>query len=77
MKPADVALAFEQFKKQVETLKGDDLLDRWIAFNGSAESKEPDLGLMKDMCLEALLQREFGFSWRKAADARRRSGSDA
>ena len=77
MKPAVVAFRFAEFKKEVEPLEGDDLLDKWIDFEGTPESKEPDLGLLKKMFLESALAAKFGISWHKAVEARRKSKSNA
>ena len=70
--PAQVAFLYDQFRCDVEPLEADALLDRWIAFEGSPECKEPNLGVRKRTCLESALVREFGFRWREAVDTRRR-----
>lgn len=65
-------IEFEQFKNKVAQLTGDDLLDKWIDFKASAASKEPDLGLLKSICLEQALIGEHGFGkWQKAVEARK------
>jgi hypothetical protein len=74
VRPAEVAIAFDVFRLEVERLKGVDLLDRWIAFEGSDESKVPDLGSLKSLCLEDALNLEFGRSnWRGAVRARKQA----
>jgi hypothetical protein len=71
---AEDSLRYEKFRQQVETLKGDELLDKWIEFDGSSDSKEPDMGLAKSLCLEAALTMEFGVgAWQKAVEARRKA----
>ena len=73
MKPAEFAFLLEKFKQEIKTLKGDDLLDKWIAFEGSEESKEPDLGVHKSLNLEATLVQEFGRGeWHNAVEIRRK-----
>ena len=64
MIPTEVTLLFEQFKKTVESLTGDALLDKWISFENSAENSQPDLGVLKSQCLEILLIKNFGYGWR-------------
>lgn len=76
MKPGEVAAYFELFKQEVTPLKGDDLLDKWIAFDGSPDSKVPDLGLLKSECLQAALMQQFGIHWKAAVDARRKAKSE-
>lgn len=77
MKPAEVALSFEQFQQTVQDLKGDNLLDRWISFRTSSERKETDLGMLKSVCLEALLIQQFGLDWHYAVEERQTCKSDA
>jgi len=73
MTPAQAAL-YERFKNEVERLDDVALLDRWIAFDGSPESTEPDLGLVKSMALEGLLHKTFGvMEWRGKVDERRKA----
>jgi hypothetical protein len=70
--PAEVEIALEQFKSEIMGLEGDALLDKWIEFDGSPASKEPDLGVLKSNCLEAALIQIFGLmEWRKKVAARR------
>ena len=64
MIPTEVTLLFEQFKKTVESLKGDALLDKWISFEKSAESSQRGLRVLKTQCLEMLLVQNFGYGWR-------------
>jgi hypothetical protein len=71
VKPAEVAILLEQFRREVKPLKGNALLDRWLAFEGTPDSKVPDLGLQKTLCLEAFLIKEFGIEWRDAIEDRR------
>ena len=73
MSPAEVTLALEQFRKEVEALSEDALLDKWIAFNGSAESEEPDLGLLKSICLESVLMKKFGLKKHDAIERRKKA----
>jgi hypothetical protein len=48
------------------------LLDKYIAFEGSPESSEPDLGVQKANCLEVALNKQFGVGeWRDAVTARK------
>ena len=76
MKPS--GFAFEQFKNDVEDLEGDTLLDRWIEFDGSAASKEPNLGLLKRGFFEAILIKTFGLmEWHQKVEARKRAKKDA
>lgn len=74
MKPAEIEFALEQFRQEVESLKGNDLLDKWIAFENSPDSREPDLGLLKSNCLEVALIQEFGLGeWQDAVNARKKA----
>ena len=77
MKRADVAMLFDKFKKAVESLKGDALLDRWILFDKSAENIQPDLGVLKSQFLEFLLIQNFGYGWRGLIRQRRRDAGNA
>ena len=72
MIPTEVALLFEQFKKTVESLKGDALLDKWISFEDSAERSQRGLRVLKTQYLEALLVQNFGYGWRGLILRRRR-----
>ena len=71
MKPAEESAHMEQFRTEVARLNGDNLLDKWIAFDESPESKVPDLGIQKSLILEASLVAEFGYDWYKAVASRR------
>lgn len=71
MVPDEVMTLFEKFKRDVENLTGNSLLDRWILLEETPEGQEPDLGLLKSACLEAMLIQQFGFEWRSAVQARR------
>jgi hypothetical protein len=74
VRPAEVAIAFDVFRLEVERLKGVDLLDRWIAFEGIDESQVPDLGKLKSFCLEDALNLEFGRgNWQGAVRARKQA----
>lgn len=74
MKPAQISFLYNQFMHEVAALKGDALLDRWIVFEDSPESKEPDLGVLKSNCLEVALTNAFGFGqWQNAVRARRKA----
>ena len=77
MIPTEVTLSFEQFKKTVESLKGDALLDKWISFENSAERRQPHLGLLKSQCLEMLLVQNFGYGWRGLILQRLRDADNA
>ena len=77
MIPTEVTLSFEQFKKTVESLKGDALLDKWISFENSAESSQRGLRVLKTQCLEALLVQNFGYGCRGIILQRRRDAAIA
>ena len=77
MIPTEVTLLFEQFKKTVESLKGDALLDKWISFENSAESSQRGLRVLKTQCLEMLLVQNFGYGWRGIILQRRRDAAIA
>ena len=77
MIPAEVTLLFEQFKKTVESLKGDALLDKCISFENSAESSQRGLRVLKTQCLEMLLVQNFGYGWRGIILQRRRDADNA
>ena len=77
MIPTEVTVSFEQFKKNVESLKVDALLDKWISFENSAESSQRGLRVLKTQCLEALLVQNFGYGWRGIILRRRRAAANA
>lgn len=66
---AEQAQQLSAFNKEIATLDGDVLLKRWIEFENSDESKEPDLGLMKSLALESRLQAVFGVMWKQDTKA--------
>ena len=68
----EVALLLKQFKRAVESLKGDELLDKWISFENSVESSQRGLRVLKTQCLEMLLVQNFGYGWRGLILQRRR-----
>ena len=76
MIPTEVALLFEQFKKTVESLKGDALLDKWISYENCAESSQRGLRVLKTQCLEMLLVQNFGYGWRGIILQRRRDADN-
>ena len=73
----EVALLLKQFKRAVESLKGDALLDKWISFENSAESSQRGLRVLKTQCLEILLIKNFGYGWRGFILQRRRDAANA
>ena len=78
MQTAEVSNGFEQFKSEVADLEGDALLDKWIEFDGSAISKEPDMGLLMNLVLEATLAKTFGvMEWHEKVEERRKAKQDA
>ncbi len=72
VKPSEVAIKSEQFKSEVLTLEGDDLLDKWIEFDGSAASKESDLGILKSLILESAMQQKIGMDWKQQVGIRKK-----
>ena len=77
MIPTEVTSLFEQFKKTVESLKGDAQLDKWISIENSAESSQRGLRVLKTQCLEILLIKNFGYGWRGFILQRRRDAAIA
>jgi hypothetical protein len=72
MKPAEVGIAHQKFLQEIESLRGDELLDRWIALQDGSEINVPNLGILKCLSLEAVLHQTFGFgNWQAAVKARR------
>ena len=71
--------ALEIFNKEVQTLHGDDLLDRKIAFDNlpPATVGERNLRRAQGYTLGAALLKEFGLgNWQKALADRRKRGPD-
>jgi hypothetical protein len=66
-------LALEQFKREVEALSGDALLDRRISFEDlpAPVEGERDLRLLQRLCLEARLIEEFSFKWMERLEERK------
>jgi hypothetical protein len=66
-------LALEQFKREVEALSGDALLDRRISFEDlpAPVEGERDLRFLQSKCLERRLIEEFGLRWRKRLEERK------
>ena len=66
--------ALAKFNKEIEALKGDDLLDRKIAFDRLPPPLESERNLRRaqSYTLGAALLREFGLgNWQKAVAARK------
>jgi hypothetical protein len=81
MKPSELAIEYEAFRKHLEGLNDDDLLDAKIEFDGlpkAAAGSEYELRLLRSICFEAALLRKFGYgTWRKSLEERRKVKPEA